>query len=154
MRNPNIRSEEELEPDNTLDKPPSIKPRLIKGMQADYVPATYDPAIGNPSGLSPYGPNVLVRIDACSDKTQGGIHLPEDIVERMTEAAVTGCIYAIGDDAFTGMRDRPMVGYRVCFEKYAGIRHRGKDGHMYRFIDEKCIAGRVEDDLCIAENLA
>lgn len=129
----------------------SLAPRLIKSMQAEYEPACYDPNTGNASGLTPYGPNVLVRMDTCATITSGGVYLPDDMAERMTMASVTGCIYAIGPDAFRGLTDRPQVGQRIYIEKYSGVETRGKDGVLYRVVDEKCVACGIADDLCVAE---
>lgn len=151
MRNPNIVSEEDAPQEVFPDGPPKLEPRLIKGMQAEYHPATYDPEVGNASGLIPYGANVLVRMDECATATGGGVLLIDDMVDRMTEASVTGCIYEIGPDAFRGMEHRPHVGQRIYIEKYAGLKTRGRDGALYRILDEKCIACGIADDLVVAE---
>jgi chaperonin GroES len=131
--------------------PPRLEPRLIKGMQADYTVAEFDPLAGNTSGLIPYGPNVLVKMDECASSSAGGVMLPDDMIERMTEASVTGVVVAMGPEAFRGLSDSPQVGQRIYIEKYAGLKARGKDGKLYRVVDEKCVACGITHDLVVAE---
>ncbi len=118
---------------------------MLKGLQADYLEATWPGE--NTSGLKALGDYVLVRMDACSTATSGGIELPEDIVERMNEAAESGCLYHVGDGAFTRYDDgrpwtgsKPEAGERIYVEKYAGIKARGKDGAMYRIMGYRNVA--------------
>lgn len=127
----------------------SLAPRLIKGLQAEYIPATWPGE--NTSGLRVFGNNVLVRMDECSSETTGGVMLLPEMVDRMNEASESGCIYAVGPGAFTifddGRRwdgDRPEVGERVYVEKYAGIKAMGADGALYRVMSDRCIgAGMI-----------
>lgn len=115
-----------------------LTPWIFKGMQSEYVPEFWPGA--NVSGLSPYGDNVLVRMDACVNASSGGIILTDERKERMDEASVTGCVYAMGPEAFRGLSDRPQIGQRVYVEKYAGIKAYGRDGAMYRLMTDRCVA--------------
>lgn len=126
------------------DEAQKLQPRLIKGMQADYHPMFWQGS--NPSGLKPYGPNVLVQMDPCSATSAGGIALPDEIIDRMNEASVTGCIVDMGPEAFSALTDRPKVGDRVYIEKYAGTKARGKDGSLYRAMDDSCVVCGIADD--------
>jgi len=154
-RNQEIVSEAEL-PDYKKE-PPKLDPLPDRGMgwkgmdQTEYDTAEYDPAVGNSSGLEPFGPNILVKMDTCARETAGGIIHLDAHTERMDEAAVTGCVFAIGLDAFQHMADKPKVGERIYIDKYSGIKCRGKDGALYRVVDEKCVACRIADDLVVAE---
>lgn len=123
----------------------ALPARLIKGLNADYEPAIWPG--DNTSGLTPYGHYVLVKMDACSTSSMGGIVLTDEMVERMNEAAETGCIYAIGEGAFARFDDgrpwvgeKPQAGDRVYVEKYAGVKAMGRDGGLYRIMSESCIA--------------
>ena len=138
-------------PSSEPPKAEPLPPRLMKGMQADYEPAFYDAELAENCGLVPFGPNILIRMDKCATASAGGVILLDDLVERMDEASVTGCIYAMGDDAFRGQQSKPEIGQRVYIEKYSGIKARGKDGGLYRVVDEKCVACGIADDLCVAE---
>lgn len=122
-----------------------LQPRLIKGNQADYEPASWPGH--NDSGLIPFGDYVIVKMDQCSGKTKGGVSLPDELIERMNEAAESGCVYEAADGAFTRYDDgrpwtgaKPEPGDRVCIEKYAGIKQRGPDGAMYRIMGYRSIA--------------
>lgn len=126
-----------------------LPPRLIKGLQAEFIPAEWPGQ--NTSGIRIFGKNVLVRMDSCAKTSTGGILLPEDMVDRMTEASESGCIYAVGaaafrlfDDGHRWEGERPQVGERVYVEKYAGVKARGADGALYRIMDERCISGALD----------
>lgn len=122
-----------------------MTPRLLKGTQADYTPAPDFPG-RNPSGLVPLGPNVLVRIDTCSQATAGGVLLNDDFIDRMDMASESGVIYAVGATAWKGYGDdeKPHVGDRVYFQRYSGLTGPGRDGGKYRIMDDSCIACLVE----------
>ncbi len=120
-------------------------PTLHKGMQGDYVPVHW--AGENTSGLLVYGKNVLVACDRFSQVTAGGVWTPDEHTDKMTAAAETGCIFAIGPEAFRmfddGTRwsgDCPKQGDRIYFEKYAGQLAMGVDGMVYRVMDYRAIA--------------
>lgn len=124
-----------------------MTPKLLKTVHAEYHPALF---LGeNKSGWHPALDRVLVKPDMVSAKSSGGIALPEDLMERMQLAAITGVVIAVGDDAFRWNADgtRPFEGYkpkpgdRVIFEKYAGKPILGEDGHDYRILDYKSIGG-------------
>lgn len=118
---------------------PELAPRLIKGIHADYEPAQWPGE--NTSGLVPYGPNVLIKMDACAGATAGGIMLADDMIERMNLASESGCIFAIGVTAFGGYGEaKPKVGERVYVQKYAGVTARGADGGFYRVMDDTNVA--------------
>lgn len=125
--------------------PGTLAPRMIKGLNAAYDEAVWTGE--NTSGLTPYGHYVLVKMDTCSAKSAGGVGLPDEMRERMNEAAETGCIYAIGDGAFSRFDDgrpwvgeKPKAGDRVYVEKYAGVKAMGQDGSLYRIMSENNIA--------------
>lgn len=127
----------------------SLAPRLIKGLQADYTTAEWPGE--NVSGLQPIGDYVLVKMDECGAATMGGVQLPDDIIEKMNLAAESGCIFAVGDGAFTRYDDgrpwsgaKPQAGERVYVEKYSGIVARGKDGGTYRIMGYRCIAANMD----------
>lgn len=115
-----------------------LQPWIFKGMDSEYVVETWPGS--NDSGLLPYGDNVLIKMDACVKVTTGKIILIDERTDRMDAASVTGCVYAMGPEAFRGLSDRPKVGQRVYIEKYAGIQAYGRDGAMYRIMTDRCVA--------------
>ena len=127
-----------------------LQPRLIKGLQADFIPAVWPGS--NTSGLRVFGIHVLIRMDECAPTSRGGIALPEELVSRMTEASETGCIYALGGNAFAHNSDGtrwsgecPTVGERVYIARYAGAVAMGADGHTYRIVEDGAICAGLLD---------
>lgn len=106
----------------------------------------------NTSGIKPIGELILILPDMPAPQTAGGIHLTQQQIERDAHAAETGIIVAAGEAAFKWNRDRsrtydgykPEVGQRVWFERYAGSLQHGKDGVVYRLMDDKCIGAVAE----------
>ena len=124
-----------------------MNPKVLKQVHAEFTPARYNGV--NTSGWQPIGDYVLVRPDTVASKTTGGIEMPDDIVERLELAAITGVIVECGDEAFKWNADRtrpfdgrkPKAGDRVIFEKYAGKPILGVDEANYRIMDDKAIGG-------------
>lgn len=128
-----------------------MEPRLIQGLQAEYRPASFEDS--DPAFI-PLGKHVLVKMDECASTSSGGVHLPIDMKDKMTEAAVTGVLVRVGPEAFRlfddGTRwtaETPQPGVRVCIQKYAGELVRGRDGALYRAMDYRCIIGQLENDM-------
>ena len=127
------------------------QPRLIKGLQSEYVPALWQGK--NTSGFRAFGKNVVVEVDTCSTSSSGGILLTDEMVSRMTAVSTTGCIVHVGAEAFRRFDDgttwighKPETGARIFFEMYSGQIQRGIDGKDYRIMDYRCIAGEVDLD--------
>jgi len=125
-----------------------VKDRLLRTSVGTYKAAEWSGE--NTSGCWPIGDSVLVLPDEAATKI-GGIHLADDSVEKMTMAAESGVIVALGDGAFEWTADRmrrwsgyrPQVGDRVRIERYAGGLQVGNDGRTYRLMTDKCI-GAIE----------
>ena len=125
----------------------SLSPKVLSVSRIDYMPAVWSGV--NKSGCIPVGDRVLILPDMAMTKSQGGVGLPDEVVERMQLSASSGVIVEIGDDAFAWNSDRtrPFSGYkpkpgdRVHFEKYAGKEIVGDDGAKYRLVDDKAIGG-------------
>lgn len=124
-----------------------MKERLLKSSQKhEFVPARFNGV--NCSGYQPVGDHIMVLPDKASEFSSGGIEIPAEVVERMTMAAETGIIVALGDDAFLWNGDRtrkwegskPKVGDRVYIQRYAGQVMLGEDGEFYRIMEQNCIA--------------
>lgn len=121
-----------------------MEAKLLKTELAEFVRSEFT---GNTSGYIPIGDRVLVKVDEAASTTSGGVYLPEETTYKMTMAAETGVIVAMGDAAFYWTFDRsrewygskPKVGDHVYLERYAGRVVKGKDSTMYRVMDDKCI---------------
>ncbi len=127
-----------------------MQPKLFKTTLASYIPAHWSGH--DTSGFHPIGDRVLVLPDASSERTSGGVELPEDIVGRQTLAAEAGVVIAVGDGAFTWNVDKctafvgrkPSPGDRVAIERYSGQLYHGNDGVVYRLMESACIGAIVE----------
>ncbi len=127
-----------------------MQPKLLMTPLGQYAPAKW---LGvNESGITPVGDRVLILPDSAAESTSGGVYITEEQQERMTAAAETGILVAVGPDAWLWNSDRtrkyegekPKVGQRVIFERYAGSFNHAADGRRYRLMDDKCVAGLFE----------
>lgn len=122
-----------------------------------YAPAEWDGE--NTSGITPMGDRVLILPDGAASETAGGISVTDEMQARMSEAAETGILVALGEDAWLWNSDRsrkyegakPQPGQRVIFERYAGSYHHAGDGRKYRLMDDKCVGGLF--DLSMAKTV-
>ena len=124
-----------------------MQPKLVMTPLGQYEPAKWSGR--NTAGLQPIAERVLVLPDGAAEQTSGNVFLPEEMQERMAMAAESGVVVAIAEDAWTRSADRsgpylgrrPEAGERVAFERYAGQIHHGKDGRLYRLMDDTCVGG-------------
>jgi len=125
----------------------SLPDRVILTTQfGQYDVAAFDGT--NHSGLQPLCDKVLVLCDRAAPETEGGILLPDTSRESTTMAAITGVLIAAGPQAFAYDSHRlvhwegarPQPGDRVFFQKYAGFEYFGRDGQMYRIMEDRQIA--------------
>jgi chaperonin GroES len=123
-----------------------MTPKLIKTENGQYEAAPWSGS--NTSGIAPLGENILIRTDTAST-SKGGILFTNDSQEKQNAVAITGTIYALGDDAFLWNSTRtkpfagrrPQPGDRVLFQQYAGVLQTGLDGVLYRLMPESVIGG-------------
>jgi chaperonin GroES len=128
---------------------------LIKGLNAEFIPAQWD---GKDShGIKVVGKTVLVLMDQASPKSSGEVLFTEDVVERLSSGAESGLLVAVSAGAFLLNEDmtpwqgeKPRPGDRVYIAKYAGQMVRGKDGKIYRLMDYGNI-GAVYDSVTMPE---
>ncbi len=137
----------------------SLEPRIIKGLQAEYLRAEWDGA--NKSGVRPIGTSVLILMDLCADTSSGAVLLPPELIAKMNNASESGVIAALGEAAFRYYDDgskwtdyKPQPGDRVFTERYAGREIMGADGRTYRMMTYTCIGGLQGDDAAAIEKKA
>jgi len=128
-----------------------MEERILDTQFGQFRPAAWGGA--NRSGIQPLCDKVLVLPDQPMP-THGSIIIPESIQETQGYAATTGLLVATGSQAFAYDSDRltrwdgarPVPGVRIFFQKYAGQDYMGKDGLMYRLMQDRSIAGvEIED---------
>ena len=123
----------------------------------------------NKSGIIPCGNHVLIKPDALEEKTEGGIVIPAQVLERHEASACYGYVIAVGPDAFTHIVERkysarpdgdldlseecireykePFAypGNRIAFAIYAGLESTGEDGEKYKIINDTDITAKVSE---------
>lgn len=105
---------------------------------------------GDTSGLRPYGRNVIVKMDVLADSSAGGVLYTETIRGKHDIGSTTGCIVAMGPEAFRRYEDmspwagdKPKAGDRVVVIQYSGNWTGGADGAAYRIMDQNCVIAGI-----------
>lgn len=85
--------------------------------------------------------NVLVKQDAVSDKTKGGLFIPDDVKDRNKHSETWGVIVdmspmAFNADIWPDDQPKPKPGDRVYFARHAGS-FCEIDGEEFRVIKDK-----------------
>lgn len=90
--------------------------------------------------ITPTIHRILVKPDDVSEKTEGGIYLPQDVQERKRMASVMGTVVAQGRTVWKTHTVKPetKVGDRVGFAKYSGTEFE-HDGTQYRLLNDEDI---------------
>lgn len=105
----------------------------------------------NPTGIQPTEFKVLILPDPVEEVTKGGIILAAQTKDSEKYATIEGRIVAVSHLAFTYATAeewgdaKPKPGDRVIFAKYAGVRHKAKDGQEYLLVNDKDIVATIED---------
>lgn len=98
----------------------------------------------NKSGVLPVEFKILIEPEEVEEKTAGGIILAQVTKEKEQMAQVKGILIAIGGNAFEDWNDKPKIGDKVYFGKYAGYIVKGNDGKEYRLANDKDICAIIE----------
>ena len=100
-------------------------------------------------GIVPCDVSVLVLPMMLEEKTKGGIILTSNVKERDDAAAMEGLLVSVSAAAWQDTTPElpiPVVGSIVFFARYAGVDVRGRDGRMYRLLNDRDIKAVVEFD--------
>ena len=125
----------------------------------------------NPSGITPSGDRVIVKPDEIETVTAGGIVIPDTEADKYAGAQSIGTLVAVGPDAWLHDVEKTfrvidntqlklievkkrgysqpfaVVGDRVAFAKYGGLRVEGEDGSVYRILNDEDITAVVSEDV-------
>lgn len=123
-----------------------MKPRLVARLAGKYRQAEYTGS--NNSGIRPVGKRVLILTDVFEGTfAEGKLEFLAAQVERDNEAAESGTLICVGDEAFSIHADgatwkgvKPVAGDSVYFSKWAGIYVMGNDGQRYRLMEDSCVS--------------
>jgi len=96
----------------------------------------------NEAKIFPTGGHVLILPEKVEEKTQGGIIIPDTVIDKEQQAATIGKIIAIGPSAWKDLDDGTPwadVGNKVSYAKYAGVTMIGADKKHYVLINDNDI---------------
>lgn len=125
----------------------------------------------NESGIHPCLDRVLIKPDDIEEVTAGGIVIPGNVGELHAMAQSIGTFIEAGPDAYTHytetVRDstgavlkvvtrsysRPAAkpGDRVAFAKYGGLQVEGKDGKVYRLMNDEDVTAVTEEGVSFTD---
>jgi chaperonin GroES len=99
----------------------------------------------NQSGVQPVDVKVLVLPDPVSEKSVGGIYLPDAAKEKEEWRTVKGTLVAMGGDAFYDWKGEPIpqIGDRIYIAVNSGMVIPGVDGQKYRMLNDRDIVGII-----------
>ena len=99
----------------------------------------------NESKILPCEYKILIEPEIVEEKTAGGIILAQKTKDMEQMAQVKGVLIAYGGNAFEDWKNKPKVGDKVYFGKYAGYVVKGNDGKEYRLANDKDICAIIEE---------
>lgn len=101
----------------------------------------------NQSGILPVEYKVLISRPEVQGKTEGGVFIPEAVVEKEKMRRVVGVLVARGGNAFEDWKPPiPKVRQRVRVAKYVGEFFEGMDGQPYQLCSDKDISSIVSEE--------
>lgn len=98
-------------------------------------------------GIRPLGRRLIIWPIPTERVTESGIVLPEDAASREDMAQVEAIVVSIGEGCWSDQgTSRPWceVGDKVIIAKYAGLERRGKDGKLYRLINDLDLVAAID----------
>lgn len=94
--------------------------------------------------IEPEGVKILVEPEKLEEKTEGGIYLAPQGLEREQMAVTKGKVLKIGPDAEVTFFDGPLkVNDTIIFAKYGGMVVKD-NGDEYRVINDEDVIAKVE----------
>lgn len=100
----------------------------------------------NNSGIHPQGERVLIRVESIEETTPGGIVVPQTELAKHEMAQIAGILVETGPDAWSDyLAPFAAVGDRVLYQRHSGIQLTGKDGELYRMVNDTDIIATLED---------
>ncbi|MGA1706197.1 MAG: co-chaperone GroES [Candidatus Nanopelagicaceae bacterium] len=97
----------------------------------------------------PQGYKVLIAIPEISEKTDGGVLLPDELKKAEETASIVGFVMKLGPDAYSDINKFPHGPYCkegdfVIFRSYSGTRVK-IHGKEFRLINDDTVEAVVED---------
>ena len=130
-----------------------MKERMFQRKDIGFLAGKFDGK--NRSGLKPVGDLVLVMVDTVDGFLGKSrvITMTQKAIEEQNNGVTSGIIVAFGPDAFVWNSDRsrpfgdekPEVGNRIFFVRYAGEFTLGADEKAYRIMSDNSIVAIFEE---------
>jgi len=97
----------------------------------------------------PVGYKILIAVPELSEKTEGGVFMPESLKQAEETASIIGYVIKIGKEAYsdtTKFPDGPWCkeGDFIIFRSYSGTRFK-VSGKEFRIINDDTVEAVVED---------
>ncbi|MCR9254714.1 MAG: hypothetical protein NXI16_01290 [Alphaproteobacteria bacterium] len=102
----------------------------------------------------PTGYHIAIAVPEFARKTKGGIHLPDEHMDRQEDSVTWGVVMGLGPDAYVECKDRSFpsgpwckVGDIVRFRRYAGQGDfiRLSTGHKVRIMHDDQVTAIIKD---------
>ena len=106
----------------------------------------------NLSGIRPWEYKIIVLPDEVDEKSRGGVLYDEKTRDQMQRGICKGTLVDMSRLAFNydadmqtviPVEERPTIGMRILFAKYAGAEIEGVDRRKYRIMNDKDAMGEV-----------
>ena len=102
----------------------------------------------NPSGISPYGYRIVVKLKVVEEETKGGIIIAPEIQEKDQLRTTKATLVAKGKLAFHSLQGvqyaNPDIGQALKVKQYAGETFEGDDGEKYVLMNDIDVHGELE----------
>ena len=102
----------------------------------------------NPSGITPYGYRIVVKLKVVEEKTEGGIFIDPKIREQDQLRVTRASLVAKGELAFHSLQGvryaNPKIGQALRTRQYAGETFEGDDGEKYVLMNDIEVFGELE----------
>ncbi len=97
----------------------------------------------------PVGYKILIAIPNVSEKTEGGVYMPDGLKEAEETASIIGYVLKVGKEAYSESSKFPTgpwckEGDFIIFRSYSGTRFKVK-GKEFRIINDDTVEAVVED---------
>jgi co-chaperonin GroES (HSP10) len=97
----------------------------------------------------PQGYKVLIGVPEISDKTEGGVFMPDGLKSAEETASIIGFVMKVGPDAYKDEKKFPNGAYCkegdfVIFRSYSGTRFK-IHGKEFRLINDDTVEAVVDD---------
>tara|TARA_R110000822_G_scaffold49308_2_gene129234 strand:- start:1279 stop:1647 length:369 start_codon:yes stop_codon:yes gene_type:complete len=97
----------------------------------------------------PVGYHILIAIPDMSDKTEGGVYMPDALVKAEETATIIGYVIDVGNEAYKDVNKFPSGAYCkegdfVMFRSYSGTRFK-VGGKEFRLINDDSVEATVAD---------